>query len=67
MAIFEIFGHFGILENILFSTSKEYKNVSKKEKGEIKNNYELEKTKKEVYEEETQKLEKWYLLNIYQF
>ena len=37
---------------------KEYKNISKKEKEEIKRQYEYEKTKKEVYEEEIKNLEK---------
>ena len=32
--------------------SKEYKNISKKEKEEIKRQFEYEKTKEEVYEEE---------------
>ena len=46
------------LDNLLRLKPKDYKNVSKKEKEEIKNNYEYEKAKKEVYEEEIQKLEK---------
>ena len=46
------------LDNLLRLKLKDYKNVSKKEKEEIKNNYEYEKAKKEVYEEEIQKLEK---------
>ena len=37
---------------------KEYKNISIKEKEEIKRQYEYEKTKKEVYEEEINNLEK---------
>ena len=37
---------------------KEYRNVSKKEKEEIKKQYEYEKAKKEVYEEEIKNLEK---------
>ena len=37
---------------------KEYKNISIKEKEEIKRQYEYEKTKKEVYEEEIKNLEK---------
>ena len=36
----------------------EYKNISTKEKEEIKRQYEYEKTKKEVYEEEIKNLEK---------
>ena len=46
------------LDNLLRLKPKDYKNISKKEKEEIKNNYEYEKAKKEVYEEEIQKLEK---------
>ena len=37
---------------------KEYKNISIKEIEEIKRQYEYEKTKKEVYEEEIKNLEK---------
>ena len=37
---------------------KEYRNISIKEKEEIKRQYEYEKTKKEVYEEEIKNLEK---------
>ena len=37
---------------------KEYRNVSKNEKEEIKKQYEYEKAKKEVYEEEIKNLEK---------
>ncbi len=37
---------------------KEYKNISIREKEEIKRQYEYEKTKKEVYEEEINNLEK---------
>ena len=37
---------------------KKYKNISIKEKEEIKRQYEYEKTKKEVYEEEINNLEK---------
>ena len=37
---------------------KEYRNVYKKEKEEIKKWYEYEKEKKEVYEEEIKNLEK---------
>ena len=36
---------------------KECKNISKKEKEEIKSQYEYEKAKKEVYEEEIKNLE----------
>ena len=43
------------LDNLLRLKPKDYKNV------------EYEKAKKEVYEEEIQKLKRWYLLNIYQF
>ena len=50
------------LDNLLRLKPKDYKNVSKKEKEEIKNNYEYEKEKKEVYEEEIQKLEKMVTL-----
>ena len=46
------------LDDLLKLKPKDYKNISKKEKEEIKNNYEYEKAKKEVYEEEIQKLEK---------
>ena len=37
---------------------KDYKNISIKEKKEIKEKYEHEKAKKEVYEEEIKNLEK---------
>ena len=37
---------------------KEYKNISVKEKEEIKKYYEHENTKKEVYEKEIKNLEK---------
>ena len=37
---------------------KEYKNISIKEKEEIKRQYEYKKKKKEVYEEEIKNLEK---------
>ena len=37
---------------------KEYKNISIKEKEEIKRQYEYKKTKKDVYEEEIKNLEK---------
>ena len=37
---------------------KEYKDISKKEKEEIKRQYEYEKTKTEVYEEEIKNKEK---------
>ena len=46
------------LDNLLRLKPKDYKNVSKKEKEEIKNNYEYEKIKKMFYEKEIQKLEK---------
>ena len=36
------------LDNLLRLKPKDYKNVSKKEKEEIKNNYEYKKAKKEV-------------------
>ena len=37
---------------------KEYKNISRKEKEEVKRQYEYEKAKIEVYEEEIKNLEK---------
>ena len=46
---------------------KEYRNVSKKEKEEIKKQYEYEKAKKEVYEEEIKNLEKMVPLDYFLF
>ena len=46
------------MDKLLRLKPKEYKNISKKEKEELKNQYEYEKAKKEVYEEEIKKLEK---------
>ena len=46
------------LDKLLRMKPKEYKNISIKEKEEIKRQYEYEKTKKEVYEEEIKNLEK---------
>ena len=46
------------MDKLLRLKPKEYKNVSIKEKEELKNQYEYEKAKKEVYEEEIKKLEK---------
>ena len=46
------------MDKLLRLKPKEYKNISKKEKEEIKNQYEYKKAKKEVYEEEIKKLEK---------
>ena len=46
------------LDDLLRLKPREYKNISKNEKEEIKRKYEYEKAKKEVYEEEIQKLEK---------
>ena len=46
------------LVKLLRLKPKEYKNISKKEKDEIKRQYEYGKTKKEVYEEEIKNLEK---------
>ena len=46
------------LDKLLRIKPKEYKNISIKEKEEIKRQYEYEKTKKEVYEEEINNLEK---------
>jgi len=43
------------LDKLLRLKPKEYKNISKKEKEELKNQYEYEKAKKEVYEEEIKK------------
>ena len=37
------------LDKLLRLKPKEYKNISKKEKEELKNQYEYEKAKKEVY------------------
>ena len=45
------------LDKLLRMKPKEYKNISKKEKEEIKRQFENEKTKKEVYEEEINNLE----------
>ena len=42
---------------------KEYRNISIKEKEEIKRQYEYEKTKKEFYEEEIKNLEKMFPLD----
>ena len=46
------------MDKFLKMKPKEYRNVSKKEKKEIKKQYEYEKAKKEVYEEEIKNLEK---------
>ena len=46
------------LDKLLRMKPKEYKNISIKEKEEIKRQYEYEKTKIEVYEEEIKNLEK---------
>ena len=40
------------LDKLLRMRPKDYKNISIKEKKEIKEKYEYEKAKKEVYEEE---------------
>ena len=42
---------------------KEYKALSKKEKNDIKSEYEKEKARREVYEEEIEKLEKMEALD----
>ena len=42
---------------------KDYKNISDEEKGEIKFNYEYEKAKTQMLEEEIQKLEKMNALD----
>ena len=46
---------------------KEYKNISKKKKEEIKSQNEYEKAKKGVYEKKLKILKKWFFLIIYQF
>ena len=46
------------LDKLLRMKPKEYKNISIKEKEEIKRQYEYEKTKKELYEKEIKILEK---------
>ena len=44
---------------------KAYKQISVKEKEETKRDYEFQKTRKEVYEEEIKNLEKMLDLNTY--
>ena len=44
------------LDKLLRMKPKEYKNISIKEKEEIKRQYEYKKTKKDVYEEEIKNL-----------
>ena len=46
------------LDKLLRMKPKEYKNISRKEKEEVKRQYEYEKAKIEVYEEEIKNLEK---------
>ena len=46
------------MDKLLRMKPKEYKNVSQKEKDEIKTEYEFARVRKEIYEENIKKIEK---------